>query len=111
MSITNHKIWPELLPFVRIEKYGREGSGSKPRIRIEFKPMPPKLRARARLIKMPCVRCKRSIYPVRARAAKSERGNPGHIYYAPTCQLKDNVGCSRSAAARDEYTHIQETVG
>lgn len=53
---------------------------------------------------MPCVACGRAIHPFR------QRGENGHIFYAATCPLTVNIGCSRGGAARDEYRRVVAAV-
>jgi hypothetical protein len=59
---------------------------------------------RALDFEMPCVACGRMNHPFR------ERGPGGHVYYAPTCPLTVNIGCSRGKAARDEYNRVTAAV-
>lgn len=107
MSILNHKLWPQLKPFVEIE-FAKKGDSAKPRIRIEIAALPTNLVGVALKATMPCVACKKEIHPVRARRAQSKRSNAGGFYYAPTCALKDNVACSRGKAAAKEYENVRK---
>jgi hypothetical protein len=104
-ALAKHRLWPKLKKFLKIEIYRRDGGYYRPRFRIEWLRMPLPLRRRALLAKMGCVACGKSINFVRERR-KSLRGTPGHLYYAPCCPLLVNIGCSRGAAARDEYTAV-----
>lgn len=107
MSILNHRLWPKLEPFVEIE-FAKKGDSAKSRIRIEIAALPAALEISALKATMPCVACGESIHPIRARRATSKRSNAGGFYYASTCTLKDNMGCSRGKAARDEYERVRK---
>lgn len=110
MGILQDKFFKEVEPFFLVEAYGREklasSGGKKPRVRIEMAAMPPKLLKKALRFTMPCVRCGAAIHPFRYRA-KTQRGNTGRVYYACTCPLDVNVGCSRGRAATDEYDSVR----
>lgn len=106
MSFQNHPLWPRLRQYFRIEVYDRDGSARRPRIRIELDTPPADLLAEALRATMPCVACRNSIHPIRTRD-QSGRGRTGHFYYAPCCPLEVSVGCSRGAAAREEYERFR----
>lgn len=107
MSFTLHRLWPDVRPYIKIEKYTREGGTKNARIRIELKgSTPTSVKARALRTTMPCVACGKKIHPFRKRSAPSKRSESGHVYYAATCPLDINLGCSRGKAAREEYNHI-----
>lgn len=108
MSITATKIWPKLKKYVRIEKYKPDGGYAKPRIRIEINALPAGLKTWALITEMPCVACGAKINPIRSRRIGGRPHASGHLYYAPTCPLSKNVGCSRGAKAHEEYDHIRE---
>lgn len=108
MSMTKHPLWPQIREYVRIEIYSRDGI-KHPRMRIEFKSgMPHRLRSRLLAATMPCVACGSRIHFARTRAAKTKRGTPHqHLYYAVTCPLDVNIGCSRGKAAAAEYSRVE----
>lgn len=96
----------ELKRFIKIYHVNHDTENG--RIRIEItKGMPLELLG----IQMPCVACGETIHPVRKRHGKPKRGRDiGRLYIAVTCELSENVGCSRSAEARDEYCRIKDDI-
>jgi hypothetical protein len=104
-DILEHPFWPTLQPYLHIEQYDRDGGHADPRIRIEFKEVPPDVRERALALEMRCVACGEVIHPVRRRKV----GLPGSLYYAPSCPLEVRVGCSRGQAAAEVYRRFKET--
>lgn len=110
MSIQDRPIWRRLRPYFHIEVYDRDGSARRPRIRIEVNTPPPELLAEALQMTIPCVACGKSIHPIRMRVGHAGRGHPGNLYYAPCCPLNVNVGCSRGAAAREEYERFRPMI-
>ena len=109
MSIIDHPLWDDIKSYVVVQEYRREGGTRNPRVRLEVKPMPPALQARALRIKVECVYCGDKMHPIRARKGKALRGEDvaKHLYYACACPLDVNVACSRSAAARNEYINVK----
>lgn len=103
----DHPLWPRLRQYFRIEVYDRDGSAVRPRIRIEVDALPTDLQAEALAATMHCVACGKSIHPIRLRQPHAGRGHPGNLYYAPCCPLEVSVGCSRGAAAREEYERFR----
>jgi hypothetical protein len=102
MSLVDSKFFPVIREYLKIESYLREGGGSRnPRHRIECYPMPPVILRQALEFEMPCVACGAPNHPFRQRA-----GGHGHLFYAPTCKLEVNIGCSRGRAASDEYRKV-----
>lgn len=110
MSIINHPFWPQLKPYCIIETYDRDGSANDPRVRIEFKKLPKTLTEQARSLTVDCASCGETINPIRARNSSAKRGSSGHLYYAATCPLHKNIGCSRGKAAKEEYILVKENV-
>jgi len=112
MSVIDLAIWPEVRPYVHIEKYIRDGGSiGKCRHRIELRAMPPPLRLRVLAVTMPCVACGRTIHPFRDRHAPAKRGRAnGHVYYAACCPLDISIRCSRGTEARDEYVRVADAV-
>ncbi len=109
MRLTEHKLWPEIQPFVQIQIYARDGGHKNPRVRIEFAPMPSKLRKQALSMEVDCCACGKPIHPVRFRApAKRGKDVAQHLYCAVACPLDVCIGCSRGRAAREEYLCIRE---
>jgi hypothetical protein len=109
--LSQHKLWNQLHNYIKIETYSPDGGHARPRIRIEWNPMPPALRRSALAASMSCVACGSAIQFVRARKQPPGRGTPGALYYAPTCPLNVNMGCSRGAAVRDEYLAVRAECG
>ena len=111
MSIVEHPLWPEIRPYVRIERYDRDGGHGHPRYRIEVDPPNADRSAAWQVVMMRCVACGAPMHPIRERApANNKRGNPRHLFYAATCPLRIRMGCARSAAARDEYLRVRADV-
>jgi hypothetical protein len=111
-ATTELKIWPELRPYVVIEKYVRDGGSAKnARHRIELRALPWELRSRALAVTMPCVSCGGTIHPFRDRRSPAKRGRAnGHVYFACCCPLETNISCSRGGEARDEYVRVAEDI-
>lgn len=109
-ALSQHQLYKKLEPFLKIEVYAPDGGHKHPRVRIEWKTIPPLLLAQALAATMPCVACGSSIAFVRQRKT-SGRGSTGRFYYAPTCPLTVSIGCSRGAAARDEYLAVRAEQG
>jgi hypothetical protein len=107
MSIVDHTLWPEIRPYVRIERYDRDGGHAHPRYRIEVYPPDTGRSADWQDAMMPCVACGALMHPIRQRAATNKRGAPRHLFYAATCPLRVRMGCARSGAARDEYLRVR----
>jgi len=106
MSIVQHPLWPEVKPFMRLEKYDRDGGHQHPRYRIEVTAPTSGIVLRELLaLEMGCVSCGRTIHPIRMR-----QGKHGHLYYAATCELAVNYGCARSSAARREYQTVKDAL-
>lgn len=101
-----HPLWPRLREYFRVEVYDRDGSARRPRIRIEVNTPRGALLGEALAATMPCVACGKSIHPIRLRETGG-RGHSGHLYYAACCPLEVRVGCSRGAAAREEYERFR----
>ncbi len=110
MSFINHPLWPELKPYLRVEKAAKDTKKS--RVRIEVLPLPPELRKKALAAWSPCVACAAEMHPIRARKGPNKRKPrpPVHLYFAAACPLNEDFGCSRGAAARDEYNAIAKAL-
>lgn len=112
-GLTGSAFWNEIMPWVRIEVYDRDGSARQPRVRIELdRKTPLELERKALAYTAPCCRCGALINPFRSRSADSKRSDQrrGDVYYAPACPLQENIGCSRGKEARDEYTRIKRAL-
>ena len=113
MALMDHPLWSELLPYIRIEIYGRDGGPKHPRHRIEVDDLPMPLRTKALACEVGCISCGRSIHPVRQRQV-TRRGirqsHRGALYYANSCPIEVRVGCSRGDAARDDYQRVRRAV-
>lgn len=111
-SIIDHPIWDELAPYVRKEKYDRDGSARKPRNRFELAKVPPELLRRALAVRIGCCRCGKPISPIRARQGEGDRMElPRHLYLAVACPLDVNIGCSRGRDSKNEYLRLSLAVG
>ena len=102
-AIESLYLWPKLKPYLRIEEYKREGGEYNPRCRIEFNAMPRELMEESLACLNTCVACDALIQVIRMR-----KGSGCHLYYAPSCALKDNIACSRGRAVRVEYRAVVE---
>lgn len=110
MSITKHALWSELQPFFYAEADSASRS-ARPRLRIELKALPDSLRERALSLQMPCVACGCDIHPIRARVPSNRhRTGTCKLYYACTCPLDEDIGCSRGGKAREEYEHMRQVL-
>lgn len=110
MSLLDHENWKDVRGWLNIQVYDRDGGHKNPRIRIELADSAPlEIKRIALAITMPCVNCGSTIRPFRARHPP-KRGEEvaRHVYFAAACPLEINVGCSRGAAARDEYLAIRK---
>jgi hypothetical protein len=103
-DLLDHPFWPKVQPFLHIEQYDRDGGHEDPRIRIEFKEVPPDVREQALALEMRCVACGELMHPLRQRKV----GLPGSLYYAPSCPLEVRVACSRGQAAADVYRRFKD---
>jgi len=105
-SVTEHPLWPQLRPLVRVERYDRDGGHRHPRHRIEvLDPADRSTRARLLAIEVECAAgCGRLIHPIRERRAW------GTLYLAVACELSRRYGCARGRAAHDEYDRIVAAV-
>jgi hypothetical protein len=110
-TLSSHRLFQQFKPYLRIETYAPDGGHKHPRIRIEWKSMPPMLRQMALAATMPCVSCGQPINFIRSRNAESKRSTSGHLYYACSCPLSVSIGCSRGAAAKDEYLAVRAENG
>jgi hypothetical protein len=112
-SIIYHPFWPKLRPHIVIEVYDRDGSARDPRIRIEVRNLPDKLRPAALAMQVCCAnkKCTRPINPIRARKGPAKRGGAGtNLYYAAACELDVDKGCSRTNDAKTEYKLVRADV-
>lgn len=108
-SLRLHSLWPEIRPYVAIER----DASSSTRVRIEIRSLPRDVAAMALEMRVGCVSCGRPVHPVRVRKEPGNKRDEsvGHgLYVAVACPLAVNVGCSRGRAARDEYLRIEADV-
>ncbi len=80
--------------------------GRRYHIGIRSSPAAKKAYKVAMLCRMPCVYCGKVMWPFRRR----ENDKTERMYFAATCPLGKSLACSRSQAARDEYTLVREAV-
>ena len=106
VTILQHPLWPELLPYMLPQQKGDDG-----KTRLEVLAMPDALTRMAVLLEVKCPACGLPMHPIRARA-EAQRGEhlAQNLYYAAACSLRDDVACSRSAAAHDEYLRVVDAV-
>lgn len=101
--------WRELTAHARVTVWGR--SPTRQTYRIEFASVPILLAERALAHRAPCCACGAPSAPIRCRAKNWTQKRQQHIlnglYYAPSCPLHVNVGCSRGDAA---HSDVVETV-
>lgn len=97
------KLWRTLAPYIRLERYQREGGGSRnPRFRLELKASTPEQVVEQSLNALTkCASCGEKIHPVRKRSG-------GKYYIAVSCPLTVNVACSRHPSASSEYKRVAE---
>ena len=107
MTLFQHPIWDFVKPYVHLVP-GREN--------CDFLNLPDDLRALALDVVVNCASCGAVIHPMRARV-KSERsrvaGTPveHRLFYAPTCPVEKNPGCSRSKLAREHKQVLLRKLG
>lgn len=96
VSFTRH----ELFPALRKHMYAQfTGVGRNVRICIARKKLPPHLRRQLSSAIQPCVSCGTLMHPIR-----------NGRYYAATCPLQVNIGCSRTGNASHEYDLLREAL-
>ncbi len=107
MSIVEHAEWKRLRRYVVIEDYKREGGERNPRFRIWLATdAPAPVVAAALAVELPCPACGATMHPFR----RGNTGRSGRIYFAATCPLTVNIGCSRSSKASNEYQRVRAEV-
>jgi hypothetical protein len=113
VSLLEDPLFPTLEPYIEVTIYDRDGGHANPRVRIELSDQtPPEIQSLALAMQKPCVACYRDIHPFRARNEAKPGGRAASgIYYAATCTLDANIGCSRGDRARDEYKAIRGHYG
>jgi hypothetical protein len=100
MTLTNHPLWPNLLRFVRVQTYDRDGGHGNPRHRLEVR-RPDDGTTRDQLLAMEvgCATCGRLMRPVRPRGDRS-------MFLNVACELSHSYACARTARAHREYERI-----
>lgn len=107
-------------PYLRVQRYDRDGGHKNPRYRIEFdfdvfiKVLGPgNIGAPGRIL-MPCVACGSPIHPFRqrrvAKTPSRRASGLGRWYYAATCPLDVNKACCRGDKAKEEYKRVVDYV-
>lgn len=112
-SMTHHPLFKQIAPYIKIEKYARDGGHKNPRRRIELRSdIPVQLVKKALGLEVKCCACSNPIHPFRPRLrGQGDRPEiPRHIYVAVACDLATSVGCSRGLSAKNEYLQIEKTV-
>ena len=102
-GLIGHPLWRRMRDYLVIEEYARDGGHEDPRVRLEFKGVPPALASEALSIKVPCVSCSKPIAPIRRRKGSTLSS----LYYACACSLEANTACSRTRAAADDYRRLR----
>jgi hypothetical protein len=105
MMLTEHPRWPDLLPYIRLEVYDRDGGHTHPRHRLEVQTPPAALAKDLLTIVVDCAGCGTPMHPVRQRQAGTV-----HLYLAVACPLSVMLGCARSRAAAEAYEQIVAAV-
>jgi len=101
-SILEHKDWPTLRPFLRVERYGRDTGPRGARSRLECRrPGDGRVMRQLLALSMPCVHCGRTVHPIRERQGMGNR-----MYFTCTCGLDVTFVCARSGEAREEYRKV-----
>jgi hypothetical protein len=107
--ITDHRLWPDLLPLLYVQNFKRSDGGKRlhPRERIEVRePSDRALRAALLAIEIACAHCRRPIVPVRARNAT--RPGWSWAFLSVSCeQTSGRQGCSRGSDAQAEVERIK----
>jgi len=107
MTLFQNPIWPYVKPYVHLVP-GRDN--------CDFLQLPDDLRFYAMQAVANCVTCGAVIHPMRARA-KSERSRIAgtevehRLFYAPTCPIERDPGCSRSKLAREHKQVLLRKLG
>lgn len=108
--------WPEVLPYVQMQVYGRDNGPDHPRCRFEVN-APLNLLQRFAEFTTLCPHCGAVMKFVRPRNKSKSARNPsrspsptGRYYLAVSCPLDVNTGCSRSAAAAAEYERLEHII-
>ena len=99
-GLVGTKFFPVIKPYIKIET--RKSAQPGHRIGLHHW-TPAHIVRQARDFEMPCVACGARTHTFR------EREN-GTIFYAATCPLTVNIGCSRGRAVRDEYRRVVAAV-
>jgi hypothetical protein len=116
MSIRDHADWSAIRACFYLEQVSRHVLAIGPRrsrIRIEVEPTPDVPAERLLALEMPCVCCGKTIAPIRSRHKDSDRrpkrgmAKP-NLYFAATCPLEWNMGCSRGSEASAEYEAVRK---
>ena len=96
-------VWDRIRSFLVIDVYDKDGGHKDPRIRIGFDDLPEQLGRELAFFEMPCVACGRPIKPLRRR----EGDDFTRLFYAPTCEIRVRIACSRTRAAELEYERFK----
>ena len=111
MKLSQHPFLATIAPYMRVERYVREGSKRTPRPRLELTAAAPtSLLQQALALQTECPHCGAVINPFRTRTKGTGRANPRHVYVAVACPLQVSIGCSRGTAAHDETNAIAEAL-
>lgn len=101
--LSKHPKLKEVLPYLKIETYSKDGL-SEPRFRIEVIPGAPR---RFLNIVSVCPACGSAMHPIRERQGKNKRSSSHHYYVAASCR---ELGCSRGKAAHEEYLRLKSAI-
>lgn len=109
-SVCEHELWPQLAPYVVIEKPRKRGETHKPSARIELdRWTPDALRLAALGMRVGCARCGMAISPFRKRTKGTGRADIRHVYCAVACAFP-RLGCARSGLASSAVARIERAV-
>lgn len=108
-TLADHPRWPLVAAAIKVETGTLLASGRQHR-RVELDARRFSIAEVAELlsIRVACAACGKTIQPLRRRRGKSagRAERPGRLFVALTCELAENIGCSRGLAATQAYERL-----
>jgi hypothetical protein len=99
--ILDHKLWPAVLPFVRVEYYDRDTNAQhEPRFRLEVNDPGRHLRSAFLALRTRCANCDRLVNPIKSRRGSSR------LFITVSC----DGSCQRGRRAHEAYEAIRDAV-
>lgn len=103
MTLFEHPIWRHLAVFCHMTAN---------RDNLDLLQLPEQLRELALEVVANCVACGAVLHPLRARVKSGRSRVAGtalerRLFYAPTCPIETDRGCSRSKAAQDHKNEVR----